>query len=532
MKTLIVVVLGFSSDRKRWIPLIERLQKETEFGAGSKVKYFGDYRPYRLRSLRELAYSLEAMIDEEWTYSGPFEEIILLGHSMGGLILRQAYLIACGVDDDTGEKAAWAEKVKRIIFFAAINRGINPNTSLLLKFLNWVFRVMPFIERTHLQDVMRGSDFITNLRIQWIRYFDTLAARAPIVVQFLGDEDGLVHREDSIDLEQFPTAYHITLYKSTHNNLFDLLATDEPDRRFSVISNAILRSIPDIAVNRSFTGPDQVIFILHGIRASNRTWVHDAAEMIRAKVVSSAGSNNGNLTVVEPTYGYFSALKFAFPVTRRQNLQWFQDEYTEYLARNPKTRFHFLGHSNGTYLLGESLRRIPGMKFERVALASSVLPTDYPWLDRFKQFQVLSLRNDRANRDVPVGILCNGLRGIGMKDVGTSGFDGFRADIPQNKWEIYWYNGGHSKPVDKLSLPSYVDFLIHGDVKKPETADGCEPTKFAKLSLFSPLLARVILAALIIASIWWVGFAPTFVLTRLLAIIGGVVAVFLSLDLY
>ena len=44
-------------------------------------------------------------------------------------------------------------------------------------------------------------------------------------------------------------------------------------------------------------------------------------------------------------------------------------------AEAPAAEFYFAGHSNGTYILGESLRRIPRMQFARIYIAASVLPT-------------------------------------------------------------------------------------------------------------------------------------------------------------
>ncbi|HSM81200.1 MAG TPA: hypothetical protein VLS96_05920 [Nodosilinea sp.] len=117
------------------------------------------------------------------------------------------------------------------------------------------------------------------------------------------------------------------------------------------------------------------------------------------------------------TYGYFSAFNFFFPWLRRQNIRWLQDKYSYRLALNPEAKFHFIGHSNGTYSLGESLKRVPAMQFGRIYLAGSVLPRDYPWQERFDLDQVGQLRNDRSCWDWPVGLLCSGLRGIGMTDI-------------------------------------------------------------------------------------------------------------------
>jgi hypothetical protein len=70
-------------------------------------------------------------------------------------------------------------------------------------------------------------------------------------------------------------------------------------------------------------------------------------------------------------------LEFAIPWLREKKIRWFQDQYSSLLARYPRARFSFIGHSNGTYMLGHSLKRVPGMVFDRVTLVGSVLPREY-----------------------------------------------------------------------------------------------------------------------------------------------------------
>ena len=113
-----------------------------------------------------------------------------------------------------------------------------------------------------------------------------------------------------------------------------------------------------------------IVFVLHGIRARNDTWVSDLEALLR---------QDPTVCVVTASYGRISAYNFAFPLTRRRNLYWFQDQYTFRLANHPDLPIHFVGHSNGTYVFGQSLRRIRAMRFDRIFLAGSVLPRDFDW---------------------------------------------------------------------------------------------------------------------------------------------------------
>jgi hypothetical protein len=108
------------------------------------------------------------------------------------------------------------------------------------------------------------------------------------------------------------------------------------------------------------------------------------------------------------------------------------------------------------------------MRFKRVYLAGSVLPCDYPWVKRFDyDNQLEHLRNDRSSLDWPVGILCSGLRGIGMRDIGTGGFDGFYWDEERTQ-EVFYYKGGHGKPLEEGNLDNIIDYILTGKGAPPE----------------------------------------------------------------
>jgi hypothetical protein len=263
--------------------------------------------------------------------------------------------------------------------------------------------------------------------------------------------------------------------------------------------------------------------LLHGIRASNTTWVRDLENQLHAAAPDA--------DVVTASYGHFSARKFILPVTRRKFLGWLEDVYAERLAKNPKATFHFVGHSNGTYLLGNSLSRIPGMRFDRVFLAGSVLPTDYPWRERLANGQVRHIRNDRAARDIPVGILCAGLRGLHMRDVGTGGVDGFYTYSSSAKTEVFYYPGGHSAALAPANLPHLVRYILNGTTVPPPVLLRATTTGFGILSRAAgPLFAILTLAALAaVATFGACGpFSP---LLNVITEVGTFAVLFLLLDL-
>jgi hypothetical protein len=103
----------------------------------------------------------------------------------------------------------------------------------------------------------------------------------------------------------------------------------------------------------------------------------------------------------------------------------------------PTVPFHFVGHSNGTYLFGHSLRNVRALRFARVYLGGSVLPGDFDWLSIAGNGQVDNLVNVCATKDKPVGWLCSLLRGLGRDDVGTGGFDNFDVVAPASAKQFH-----------------------------------------------------------------------------------------------
>jgi pimeloyl-ACP methyl ester carboxylesterase len=418
-----------------------------------------------------------------------------MGHSFGGVLARMAYLISAGQYADVKRHgSAWWQRVDRIVLFAAPNRGIPVKR---FRGRERLAVYLPFGRAGQLtRDQLVGSEAITNLRIVWIRFFAGLdQGSKPAVVQFLGKGDRYVSREDSLDIEQFGQATQFDIPGATHGDVHMVPEADA--RRYEVLRHGILGRVDTQTDDQQReTHRNPVVMVLHGIRAGNESWV----EQIRTLV----GRRAANALAIGPTYQYFSLLDFAIPWIRSNKLRFFHDQYSELLARHPLARFCFIGHSNGTYLLGHSLRRIPGMAFDRVVLLGSVLPREYDWKSRFDLSQVREVVNHRASRDVPVSIACNLLRSLGMKDVGTAGVFGFDERREEIK-EVYYYNGGHSAGLKPDNLETLADCVLSGAISFPLARQDVKP--HALLSRLSGstivgLAAAGLVAALLVGCVW------------------------------
>jgi alpha-beta hydrolase superfamily lysophospholipase len=508
---LIVVVKAGATDIHSYEPLVGRLLKEPEL-AGSDVLYF-DHHVTKLAigRLRDVATRLRAAVDAQWLRHGGYQDVILAGHSTGSLVMRAAYLESAGRDPREPSTVSWSDSVSRIVLLAGIGRGVDAEQRGRWSAVLTLGRLLPLLRSSVMYDVLRGADFVTNVRIAWIRYFaelqdaadrDPRARRPPMVVQMVGTEDDILRRDDNIDLEQFPTAFHIDVPGGGHTTLHRLDLSPNPELTYALFREAFVSPRPAHAAARRAVAEDtvkRVVLLLHGLRTSRDQWVHELAPMLRRQL--------RNTEVVESSYGWTSLLGFTLPFVRRRELRWLQDQYSERLARHPRAAFDVVAHSNGAYLVGQSLERVPAMRFRRVLLLGSVLPSDYSWSERREWRQADVVRADRATDDVIVAVFCNALHAVGMSDVGTSGWAGFDDDGVEV--QSTWYPGGHAAALAPANLPSIAQFLADsapGDIVQASMAGAASSRPgraFVVLSRLAPWMAWFVVIGLASVLVAW-----------------------------
>jgi pimeloyl-ACP methyl ester carboxylesterase len=489
MARLVALAPGGGQTTAEFDPLLRRLQSEPEWDADTKILPCEHHATiFSLRRANDLAADMADRILTEWETNGPYDDVILMGFSAGGILSRAAYLRGLGSTRKNRAPKEWAKHVSRIVLFAAPNRGLHLRwyERLLLTLMPWQFL---------LRDLLIGSDFITNIRLWWVRKLDRMETR-PIVVQIRGTQDSRVQRGDSLDIEGFLEGYALSL-DAKHD---DLLKPDQgaqfSDEKYDVFRQAILRPFTDADTASRVNDPSQrVYFVVHGIRANNDDWVKALSTMIESQLP--------NARAIPPFYGRFSAFQFAVPLLRRKRVRFFQNLYSMEFSKNPQASFNFVGHSYGTYLLGHSLRNLSGMQFDRVSLNGSVLPAQWLW-DIYRH-QVKELRNARARTDMPVGILCRALRGLRMRDVGTAGYTGFQIPFDLRS-ELRYYQGGHSASVSGDARQHILNFLLHGNSFEPQPTLLGEDKAFSTISAASWALPYLLLILCGLVSWAWIRF--------------------------
>ncbi|MFI7667208.1 esterase/lipase family protein [Nocardia sp. NPDC049526] len=522
-RRLIVYVAGLSEAPHAAKDLFDKLRHEPGYGPDEAVYWQFPEPVTRLSrgSLTARCRDLADRIDAYWTGPRRTEEIVLIGHSIGGVMLRYAFLQALrGLD---GPQLAWADAVSRIVLLAAPNRGVDLDRA------PWPFRMpakvlVPLLQMFTVLEMLCGSPFITNLRIQWLREIADLGDKAPTVVQVRARNDWAVDSEDSRDLETLPTGVQKLMPNATHADIACTrrkVREDYTGQRYDILRWAITE---DVESTNPSPLPEHeatiksVVFALHGIRSGNGEWPNELERKLHEL--------EPDVLVVTPSYGRLSAYDFALPFTRRRNLRWFADQYSYFLARHPGIPFHFVGHSNGTYLFGQSLEQIPALAFQNVFLAGSVLPREFDWVECADRGQIGSLVNVCASADKPVAWLCSALRGLGMRDVGVGGFTGFDS-VPPGTLQVRYIKGGHGAALVAKRLPGVVGF-VH-DNEAPCEADHAAPGKFFELmSRFAPVATWLTGGALI--GLGWLSVAMLGPLVGLGVIAGMLVTTYTALE--
>ena len=214
------------------------------------------------------------------------------------------------------------------------------------------------------------------------------------MIQLLGDIDNLVSEDDNKDLQAIarrPFAW-VTVRGTGHGNIVDfedktragnLVLGEYRRRKFELVTTKSFDEIEfqnEVQPFQPDTDVTHLVFVVHGIRDLGE-WAAAFEQELRAQFrADRQASSPDKLAVESIRYGYFGMGPFLLRPIREKYVKWFMDEYTEALARYPEAReVHFVGHSNGTYLMAAALKRYDSLDVKRVVFGGSVVRRDYDW---------------------------------------------------------------------------------------------------------------------------------------------------------
>lgn len=423
---------------------------------------------------------------------------------------------------------AWVGKVERLILIGSMDLGwhLSHHFGFAAIIVAWVARqlVRPFTPWTTwpVLDCEKGTPFVENLRIQWARLLHEMDANkddAPLFIQLFGTRDRYVGPMEGVDPLFLPPPHQktpnsgkyryvcIEVPESGHEDLA-LIADSasltgqgksreeigRAQKRRGLMIESLIRApgkfsniqahlAEDSQLHKPNPKVTDVVFVIHGIRDAGY-WTQHLAQRIKALSSKSSQTSSDPPKEIRfvsetSTYGYFAMLPFISSGTRRNKVQWLFNEYTDNAVRYPKARFHFVGHSNGTYLLASAMERSSCIRFVNVAFAGSVVRRDYPWPKLKEARQVSRVANYLATTDWVVAVfpwfigrlqvLLDWLSGSLLslppkRDLGSAGDLGFRDfDRKPDLVNVPPVTGGHGAAVEERNWDCLASFILGGD---------------------------------------------------------------------
>lgn len=461
---------------------------------------------------------------------GKYDCIILVGYSKGALLVRKALVYGYGHIEDLDTVSGvsrsalpWVSSVKRLVLLAGMNRGWTlrnrPRQMPLSRF--WMLKFLSRFARTFRIGMLMnrcesGEPFVANLRLQWLDVMRSLPPTdRPTVIQLLGDKDDLVSSEDQRDVTIAKDFIWVRVNNTGHPDIVELNDPILGPERRNKIKKA-LGDAADIEALRRLSSklPDnedpeveEVVVVLHGIR-DMAAWTSQFETPLQEAYQAKHPGAASKIHITWPSYGYFGMGPFLLWADRQKNVRWFMDEYTELKAKYPNLRkVHFIGHSNGTYVLASALQNYKTLKVGNIAFGGCVLRRDFNWAGVSAQFD--RVRNYVGSRDWVVGWFPALFERPGFnliyKDIGSAGFDGFTTS-EGNALQTKFLNGAHSIALDPRNIGSIVEFIINGkQVDNPDLLNKGGPTwKMEFSSKFCWLIWTVIFAIVAALLFLWI----------------------------
>jgi hypothetical protein len=141
---------------------------------------------------------------------------------------------------------------------------------------------------------------------------------------------------------------------------------------------------------------ERVVFPLHGIR-TRAEWQKAFADV--------AQDGGWKCRLEKWNFGRMSLPSFLLPFGRSKKIKWFENTYTEEINdKNLDLKAGELpsvvAHSFGTYIVGWSMFKYEELKFNKIILCGSILPTDFPWDALLERGQVRAVRNEFGVSDI------------------------------------------------------------------------------------------------------------------------------------
>lgn len=486
-----------------------------------------------------------------------YQHIYLIGFSMGALVVRKVALIAHGELADAPFEPGynhctaaqgWADRIERIVLLGGISKGWAARsagswlTSTVWSILIFFATLLP-TRHGMVMETRFGLPFPIQTRLQWLALGRRRGAQMLPLVQLLGSRDNIVSPDDMMDVavDGVANGSHVLLDMPATGHVDTVKMGDEAgaDVRRALLQDALTLSIEQLAghpkaissallSDGSTPQPEEevtdVVFVVHGIRDKG-FWTAKVAREVKREAAARPlpGGQERHVRSMTESYGYLAMLPFLWVGVRRMKAAWLMDRYVDARARYPSAKFHFVGHSNGTYLAARSLSDYPAAIFERIVFAGSVVRTDFAWeqLITKPQPQVRAVLNYVASNDLVVGIFPAAL---GWFDLGGAGHAGFRdihlhpkgSKVPrvfprtigqETSYQVQFSHGGHGSAIVETQWDEIARFIVSGTAPLSQSPDYVGTQSLAARILgtrppFGLVVSVIFYAALAVFAAW------------------------------
>ena len=159
-----------------------------------------------------------------------------------------------------------------------------------------------------------------------------------------------------------------------------------------------------------------LVMSVHGIR-TYAEWQYTLAEVL----------NRRSIQFKMRRFGYYPVTSFVRSARNQRHVDefcaWYRatvGEFDNVDTAYPAKRPSVIAHSFGAFIIGYSMLKYREIKFDKIILCGSILPTDFDWYTLFNRDQVGRVLNEHGGQDTWVSLARFAVRGTGPS--GRTGF--------------------------------------------------------------------------------------------------------------
>lgn len=189
----------------------------------------------------------------------------------------------------------------------------------------------------------------------------------------------------------------------------------------------------------------KVVMSIHGY-VSKGKWQNALSEVLEHENLISAPFKYG--------YKLFKILPRHIDKDAKKFRDWYfsivNNPVNQLKIAEPFHRPTILAHSLGTWILAKTLMKYPEVKFDKIFLFGSIIPSDFDWFKLILNDQVNSVIYEKAKKDkiVPLGLIFTG----SINPCGTKGFVQKSSFIKEENVSLF----GHSDFNYKAHFEEYI----------------------------------------------------------------------------